>query len=156
MSAGYHERVWLSWWVWTVLVVVIVASSTALLGRGNFFAFEKPPLPILYVCLLLDVIFVFVALNFRKAEIQITQEGVTVSYGIVRKQISTGEIVSCKPARMRLSLYGGVGLRLGENDLAHYKAGDAVEITAKTEKTVLIPTNRPQELSRIVNDIARS
>lgn len=139
-----------------VVIIVVVASSTALLGRGNFgYAFERPPMPILYVFLLLDVIFLLIALNFRKVTIQVDQEYIRVSYGIIKKTISAEEIVSCKPARTRLPLYGGVGLRLGENDLPHYKAGNAVKITGKAEKSFLIPTNKPQELSKIINGISK-
>jgi len=154
VSKGYRETVWLNWWVWTLVIIVVVTFSIPLLGRTNFFAFERPPMQILYVFLFLGTIFAFLALNFRKVEIQIDQEGVRVSYGIIRKKISAEEIVSCKPAKTRLPLYGGVGLRLGENDLSHYKAGNAVKITGKAEKSFLIPTNKPLELSKIIHDIS--
>ena len=112
-------------------------------------------MPILYVFLLLDVIFMFIALNFRKVEIQVDRECVRVSYGILKKTIPVEEIISCKPMRTRLPLYGGVGLRLGENDLPNYKAGDAVKIAGKAGKSIIIPTNKPKELSEVIKDISK-
>ncbi len=115
MYAGYREQVWLNWWIWTVVVAVVVVSSTALLGRGNFgYAFERPPTAILYVFLLLDAIFIPIVLNFRKVEIQVNKESVRVGYGILKKAIPAREIDSCVPARTRLPLYCGVMLRLGK------------------------------------------
>jgi hypothetical protein len=155
MYAGYRERVWLNWWVWTVVVAVV--SSTALLGRGNFgYAFERPPTAILYVFLLLDVIFIPIVLNFCKVEIQVNKESVRVGYGLLKKAIPVEEIVSCVPARTRLPLYGGVMLRLGENDLPNFKAGNAVKITGKAGKSFLIPTNKPEELSKIIKGTSKA
>jgi len=152
MSAEYRERVWLNWWVWTIIIIVAVASMTALLGRGNFgYVFERPPAPLLYVFLFLAVIFVFTALNFRKVEILVDRKHVTVSYGILKKTTRVDDIASCEVAKMKTPLYGGVGPRLAQDDLPGFTAGNAVKIITKAGKTFKIPTNKPKELAKSLN-----
>lgn len=110
MRAVYRERVWLNWWLMLAVIIVVAASSTVLTERGYFGSvFERPPMPILFVFLILDVIFVFIALNFRKVEIELDQKCVRVSYGILKTTIPAAEIVSCEIARTKLPLYGAWG-----------------------------------------------
>jgi hypothetical protein len=52
-----------------------------------------------------------------------------------------------------LPTHGGVFWRLGEDDLPHYKAGNAVKIIGKTGKSFIIPTNKPRELSDSINSL---
>lgn len=105
----------------------------------------------LYVFLLLNIVFVFVALNFRKVDIQVNQEYVRVSYGIIKRTISSEEIISCKPTKTKLPLYGGVGLRLGEKDLPHYKVGNAIQIAGKNGKSFI--RNKPTEPLALIADL---
>lgn len=147
----------MNWWVWLVAVGIILGSSTVLLGRGPFgISFVRPPIPILYMFLVLDVVFILIVFNFGKLDIQVNQESVKVSYGIAKKTIRADEIVSCEAARTRLPLYGGLGLRLGANDWPGYKAGNAVKIVGKAGKSFVIPTNKPAELSKTINNLSMS
>lgn len=155
MCAVYRERVWMNWWLYWIVSIVIVASSIPLLGRGYFgYTFERPPMPILFMFFILDVVLLFIALNFRKAEIQVDQKSVTVSYGILKKTIRADEIVSCEAAKTRLPLYGGLGLRLGQDDWPGFTAGNAVKITTKTGKTFIMPTNKSAELSKVISSLS--
>lgn len=56
---------------------------------------ERSLMPILFTFFILDVAFMFIALNFRKVEIEVDQKCVRVSYGILKTTISAVEIVSC-------------------------------------------------------------
>ncbi|MEM2280810.1 MAG: hypothetical protein QXZ68_02310 [Candidatus Bathyarchaeia archaeon] len=137
------------------VIIVVVSSSTVLIGRRYFGSvFERPPMPILFVFLILDVVFAFIALNFRKVEIEVDQKCVRLSYGILKTTIPAAEIVSCEIARTKLPLYGGVGLRLGQDDLPGFTAGNAVKIVTKAGKTFMIPTNKPAELSKVINSLS--
>jgi len=149
------ERVWMNWWLSLLLIIVILLLSSALLGRGLYGKLIEPtPMPG-YALLALDLLFITLFLNFRRLDIEASPEGVKTNYGILRRTIHVNNIVSCRPARTKLPVYGGLGLRLGANDWPGYKAGNAVEVTDKTGKFFVIPTNRPVELSKIIDEISK-
>ena len=157
VSVGYYEeRVWMNYWVWTFFVIIILFFSVALVGRGFFGnPIERKPVPD-YILLALDVALILIAINFRKLDIQVNQESVKVRYGILKKTIHVDDIVSCEPTRAKLKVYGGVGLRLGEDDLPGYTAGNAVRIIRKVRGPFMIPTNKPAELLRIISNVSKS
>ena len=151
----YRERVWMNWWLFIFLVISILLLSGALLGRGLYGKpIEPTPVPS-YGLLVFDLLLILLVLNFRKLDVEVSPKGVETSYGILKGTVGVDDIVSCKPARTRLPLYGGLGLRLGANDWPGYKAGNAVEIIGKAGKSFVIPTNKPAELSKIINDISK-
>lgn len=155
MFHHYRERVWMNWWLFTLFVIIVLFLSAALLGRGLYGTrIEPTPVPT-YALLVLDSLFILLFLNFRKLDVEVSPEGVKTSYGILKRSIHVDEIVSCKPTRTRLPLYGGLGLRLGANDLSGYKAGNAVKIIGKAGKIFVIPTNKPEELSKIINEVSK-
>lgn len=96
--------------------------SGALLGRGLYGRPVEPTPAPSYALLVLDLLFILTLLNFRKLDVKVSPEGVKISYGIMKKMIRVGDIISCKSTRTRLPLYGGLGLRLGANGWHGYKA----------------------------------
>ncbi len=151
----YRERIWMNWWLTLLLFIIIGLLSSALLGRGLYGKpIEPTPMPS-YALLALDVLFTVLFLNFRKLDIEASPEGVKTNYGILRRTIPISNIVSCRPTRTKLPVYGGLGLRLGANDWPGYKAGNAVEVTGKTGKIFVIPTNKPAELHKVIGEISK-
>jgi len=145
----------MNWWFFTLFVIIILLLSGALLSWGLYGKpIEQTPAPG-YVLLVPDIIFILLLLNFRNSNVEVNPEGVKISYGIMKKTIHADNISSCKPTKTLLPLYGGLGLRLGANDRSSYKAGNAVKIIGKSGSFV-VPTNKPAELSKIINDLSMS
>jgi len=78
-----------------------------------------------------------------------------ISFGLQRNVISREEIVDCEPASSTFNLYGGFGVRLGlDGSLAYTTSfGNAVRIRRKGRRPFVFPTNNPENVVGIFNDM---
>jgi len=158
LKVYYRENVWMSWWVWILFIGVIGFSSFAFILQAVFgIPVGTRPAPN-YLLLILVLALVLIATNFRKLNIAIDSEKIEVSYGTIKKTISWNDVVSCESTRARMSVYGGVGIRLGiDKSLAFTTSlGNAVKIVRKSGLPFVFSTNDPEKLSRLINEYSKS
>lgn len=154
----YRESVWVSWWVWILFIGLIAFFSSVFILQ---LVYEVPvgtrPAPT-YVYLIFIVLFGLIFINFRKLNISVDSEKVEVSFGMIKKKISWNEVVSCKPTRARLAVYGGLGIRLGlDKSLAFISSsGNSVKIIRRNGRPLVFSTHNPENLSKIIDEITKS
>ncbi len=59
------------------------------------------------------VLFLALTINFARLTILVTDEGVTVGYGVIRTRVPWDEIEDCYPDEASVVRYGGWGIRYG-------------------------------------------
>ena len=113
ISTPYRERLWTSWWITLLFLVLIAFLSSVLvtLHLGGTLPGDGPELTGILIAL--DVFFVLVYANFSRLQIEIDPNRVEVRYGLIGKRIPVTEIASAETVRLRFRVYGGVGIRYG-------------------------------------------
>jgi len=155
LTVYYKESVWVSWWVWALFIVTSVFLSSVFFVQSVFgIPVGTKPAPN-FVLLILLVFLGFIIFSFRKLNLTVDSENIEVNYGAVKKKIAWSEVVFCEPTKAKLTVYGGVGIRLGiDKSLAFTTSfGNAVKIVRKNGLPFIFSTNNPKKVSNIVNEI---
>jgi hypothetical protein len=92
-------------------------------------------------------------LNFRGITIQLSSEGLNVSYGLLNhKHITLDNIKSCKVGTASFRRFGGIGVRYGLDGSWAYTTsfGNAVEIVPQKGRTFVFSSNHPEQICQII------
>jgi len=102
---------------------------------------------------IVGIIFLICLLIFYRLTIDIDETCVTIKFGtgLFRKKFPLAGIGGCRPVR-NSPLYG-IGIRMIPDGWLYNVTGrDAIELTFKNKKSVVrIGTDKPEEISRIIN-----
>ena len=97
--------------------------------------------------------------NFRGLNIHLTSNQLEVKYGYLnRQQIPLDTVKTCYPIQIRLSNYGGLGVRLGfDGSLAYTTAtGNGVKIVPHYGKPFVFSSQTPDQLCGIIQEFIHS
>jgi len=104
--------------------------------------------------IVLFVIFVFIAINYRGIKITITSQTIEVRYGVLNKKIFTfDDIESYEATIATMKNYLGVGVRVGFDASLAFTTnlGEAVKLTNKDDRTFVFSTKNSQEICDILD-----
>jgi len=102
----------------------------------------------------LTVILVLVYVNVHHLKVEITEDRVTVGFGVLKKRIRREDIRSCEPYEITFENYRGYGIRRGADGTVGYCTGEGsgVKIVADGEdKPVVIEVKDPGEVCLILS-----
>jgi hypothetical protein len=95
----------------------------------------------------------FVFWNYRRLNIRISSERLTVVYGFFnKKSFLLQDIVSCKRTKASFGRYWGVGVRYGSDGSIAYTTsfGDAVEVAPKVGRTFVFSSHNPDRVCEVI------
>ena len=154
---SYQERVLISWWV-SLLFVGIIVFFSAVVVIQSIWGIPIGSRPVLtYLVVGLEIVFILIFINFSKLDIAVDPERIEVKYGVIKKTIPINEVASCETIRAKFRVYGGVGIRIGtDRSLAFTTSfGSAIKIIRKRGHPFVFSTNKPTELSKLINTFAK-
>ncbi len=136
---------------WATIMIgifITILTPTALL---ELLAVYKEP-KLLYFYLVLDLFFIVILLNFRKLVIEIDDEYLVASFGLIRKRIRLRDIVSSEKIDAKLSVFTGMGIRYGgDGSLAYLPAlGDAVKLYFEETRPFVFSTKNHEQVLTIL------
>jgi hypothetical protein len=148
----FNEKIPLNRWT-SIIIGIFIAILTPLFIL-QFFAVSREP-TLLVVFASMDLFFILVLMNFREQVTEIDSESIKVSFGLIRKKILLGDLLSCEPMQARLGVYSGNGIRLGgDGSLAFLVSmGDAVRLRRKSGRSFVFSTRMQVELVPIINEL---
>jgi hypothetical protein len=149
---SYSETISLPTWTKLLFAFVVAVFPLVLILQWISGAVEPVFQPIF---LLLDVFFFLVYLNFRKLRIDISDEEICVSFGIIQRRISVKSILSYDIITARLGVYGGNGIRYGGDGSLAYLTnfGRAVKLSLKEGRPFVFSTNNPEKIVLILTPL---
>jgi len=158
ISTPYRERLWTSWWITLLFLALITLLSSLLIARHLWGTLPGDGPELTGILIALDVFFVLVYANFSRLQIEIDPNMVEVRYGLIRKRIPVTEIASAETARGNLGVYLGVGIRYGTDGSVAFTTslGDAVRVNRKTGRAFVFSTNRPIDVSDLINTLVKT
>lgn len=145
------------WWVWLLLIVIagfVVWGFVQQIVMNNAFGNNLAPEIVQYFALVIAIgliVFFRVVTLYTRVDVR----GVTWRFSLLHrkekhiswKEITKAEVIKYHPIRD----YGGWGYRLGSHGKAYSVAGKyALRLTLHKEKKLLIGTQKPEELKRIL------
>ena len=154
---SYQERVWISWWVSLLFVGIIVFFSAVVVIQSIWgIPIGSRPMPT-YLAVGLEIVFILLFINFSKLDIAVDLERIEVKYGVIKKTIPINEVASCETTHAKFRVYGGVGIRIGTDRSLAFTAsfGNAIKIIRKRGHPFVFSTNKPTELSKLINTLAK-
>ena len=86
-----------------VVLILTVAAPGEGSGKHSSYA----------IGLVVAVILVAAAINFRRLDVTFDGRHVVLRYGVLRKKMAVREIVALEPAQIKWWRFGGTGIRLG-------------------------------------------
>jgi hypothetical protein len=101
----------------------------------------------------------FLFWNYRRLEIKINYNQLSINYGIFnKKSIKLKEIVSCQITKASFGRYGGSGVRYGFDGSTAYTTsfGNAVEIVPKKGRNFVFSSKTPDKICEIINTITKA
>lgn len=153
----YQETVYLTKWVWGVIVLTVVMLLGALAGLLIVGVSESDWIGVI-IAVAVTAGVAFVGWNYRAVEIRVTRDAFEARYGLFnRTVIPASQVVSCQPTRASFGRYLGIGVRMGRDGSWAYTTsfGPAVEVRRRSQKPFVVSTNRPQELCNAVSQTLR-
>jgi uncharacterized membrane protein len=161
LKSYYRETIWARWYFWIIFVGTILILSSLLVTQSvlGFTTGWTPMLTYTFLILvILITFFTFIILNFARLSINVDSESIRVRYGIARKTIPWNEVTYSEPAKGKLKVYGGVGIRLGvDRSLAFTTStGTAIRIMKRKGLPFVLSTKNPEKLSEIINEVSKS
>jgi hypothetical protein len=155
----YEERL-LSGWITLLLGAVTLVLLWQVVQQFQSGSTGDAPLWLLPLLLLL---FAALTVNFAWLTIRVTDDGVVVAYGMIRRRMSWDEIRDCYLDEASAVRYGGFGVRIGSykgtRRLIFNTIGDprvVVLTTSATTPEFVFSTAHPEEIIRIVREYRRS
>jgi len=151
----YSETVQIPRWT-SITLGILIGILTPLIILQYFTATKDPSLIGLYACL--DLFFFVIYLNFRKLDIRITTSSLNVAFGLIRKEITVENIVSCEPITTRIGVYTGNGIRIGGDGTLAFITwfGDAVKLKLRSDRPFVFSTNNQDETIKIIHNLIES
>ena len=153
-SIVYREEVPLTHWV-TIMIGLFITVLTPTLLLELFAVYKEPKLLYLYV--FLDLFFVVILLNFRKLVIEINAEYLVTSFGVIQKRVSLQDIVGCEYLDAKLSVFTGIGIRIGgDGSLAYLPAlGDSVKLYFDDTRPFVFSTRNHEQVLEILDQYSK-
>ncbi|MHA1443007.1 MAG: hypothetical protein ACTSPK_14270 [Candidatus Heimdallarchaeota archaeon] len=130
-----------------IVMLVSIAITTSILEPQSM-AIMLP------FCIVLSILFILLAINFRGIRIIITKVTIEVSYGILNKRIFTfDDLVSCEATEATFKNYLGIGVRVGFDSSVAFTThfGEAVKLTNKEERAFVFSSKHSQEICDILD-----
>ena len=148
----YREEVPLSHWA-TIMIGLFITILTPTLLLELLAIYKEPKL--LYFYLILDLFFIAILLNFRKLDIEINDEYLVTSFGLIKKRVRLDDIVECKHIVAKLSVFTGMGIRYGgDGSLAYLPAlGDAVKLYFDDKRPFVFSTRNHELILEILDQL---
>lgn len=140
-----------------IAIIILISLVLALLVSLSIVTWFLEPasraitLPLNIVLL---IIFVLIAINYRGIKITITNQTIEVRYGVLNKKIfAFDDILSCDATIASMKNYLGVGVRVGfDSSLAFTTSlGEAVKLTNKDDRAFVFSTKNSQEICDILS-----
>jgi len=107
----YEERI-LSRWNVVIMGIVIIALLVPLVWQLVEGPIGADPAPN-WLLIALTILFVAIGTNFATLTVRVDLHGVTAGYGIMRHNVSWGNIAGCRLDEASAVRYGGWGIRTG-------------------------------------------
>lgn len=149
----YNEWIPMSKFIVILFALVIaVLVSTAI--TTSIFA-PQTRAYMLPVYAVLCLFFVLIGLNYRGIQITLTQNEITVKFGLINKKtVSFVELVACEVIQNTFGKYFGLGVRIGlDKSLAFVtNFGDAVKLTYQENKLFVFSSRNSQEICNQLNE----
>lgn len=134
-----------------IISIVVIVTFTTSLSEGKLLLEDY--LGIAFSWAILAFI-LFVLWNYRGLRIQISNDRLTVVYGLFnRKSFLLKEITSCRPTRS-FGRYLGIGVRYGFDGSMAYTTsfGNAVEVVPVAGRIFVFSSNNPDRVCGIVRN----
>lgn len=146
----YYEEIQLQQWATIMLSLFVVAITPTLILE--YVAVTREPL-LLGFYLFMDFFFLIVLLNFRKMSIRIHNRELVTSFGYIREKIKLDNLMSSQRIDARLSVYTGMGIRVGgDGSLAYLpRLGEAIKLEQITGRPFVFSTNNSKQILEILN-----
>ena len=136
----YEEEIDAPFWLMAVLGASILALLAAVVAVAldpeagwQLFLWYYP------LMTLVAVLLIAVVICFRRLRIEVSEEAVSIGFGIVRKTLPLSNIQNCETQKYRWLTYGGWGIRYatgGRRAWSMPGVPDGVEMTVKEGKQV--------------------
>jgi hypothetical protein len=130
--------------------IIVVVSVSLILFTNNLLMEDVMGLAFSWVIL---AFLLLVFWNFKGLRIKITDESLTLAYGLFnKKSFLLNDITSCKKTRA-FGRYLGVGVRYGTDGSMAYTTSfsDAVEITPESGRTFVFSSKNPDKICEIIS-----
>jgi hypothetical protein len=118
----------------------------------EFLAIYKEP-KLVYFYLILDLFFIAILLNFRKLVIEIDDDYLVTSFGVIKKIVRLEDIVESEHIIATLSVLTGMGIRYGgDGSLAYLPAlGNAVKLYFEDTRPFVFSTKNHEQVLYLLN-----
>lgn len=140
----------------SVAIGLFIAVLTPLIMFQIFVTLKEPYLFGLYA--VLDLLFIFLFINFRKMEIAIYPKKIQVSFGVLKKRILLDDVLSCESVSASLGVYTGAGIRIGGDGALAFITkigGDAVKLSLRSSRPFVFSTNNQMEVINVLHNLLR-
>lgn len=146
----YRKEIPLAHWV-TIMIGLFIAILTPI-ALLEILAITKEP-RLLYFYLILDLFFIVTLFNFRKLVIEINDEQLVASFGLIKKTVKLADIVDCEYIVAKLSVFTGLGIRYGgDGSLAYLPSlGDAVKLYFEDSHPFVFSTKQYEQVLETLN-----
>jgi len=129
-------------------VVLILMAAAPGEGSGRYFSYAMGSAIVL--------ILVAAAVNFSRLVVTFDGRHVVLRYGVVRKKIAVGEIVSIEPAQIKWWRFGGTGIRMG-GGMRGWVTGSGPGVKIETTRgTTCANCERAERLVALVDEFKRA
>ena len=146
----YEKQQFRQWWIW---LLIIGTSGFAYYKHflKKEYTFDEDPTIWIPIAIWILVLILF---WFMKLETFIYEDRIEINFSPIHRKnriylftsISKMEVIKYNP----ILDYGGWGIRIGAYNISGNKG---LKIHFKTKKSLLIGTQKPEELSKIINSI---
>lgn len=156
MSEQYHETIW-----WKEIIAILGIMAGAMITLAFYILFNENTelryyLFILYI--VLGVVFTYLTINFRKLEISITDENVTVGFAYPKKVIPFNQIEVAMTDKEAKPFVLGFGIRMTRFEkewVLVYNVIFARRAVAKLKegkvRYFVFSTKNPEKIAEIIN-----
>lgn len=150
----YREEVPLTQWAIIMIGIFITILTPTILLEALAVYIEPRTL---WFYIIMDLFFIIILLNFRKLVIEIDQTHLVARFGVIRKKIKLGTILSCQPINATLSVYTGMGIRYGgDGSLAYLPSlGDAVKLILEEDRPFVFSTRNQKVVIQTIQQQIR-
>ena len=140
-----------------IAAIMLIILMYAILGEP---VDDIPALPLLFLFMFL--LFLGLAINFRRLNIIITPSTITVGFGIIKKKIPLENVSDCNPDEVSAIRYGGFGIRMarvnGKKRLVYNTIGTprcVLSLKQGKFRDFVFSTKNPEEVINVVKNELR-
>ncbi|QQT28047.1 MULTISPECIES: hypothetical protein [Sphingobacterium] len=160
MSSKFNEvQSFSQWWLWISLLALFIpiySTGASLSFSQNWYKMLLEILTYVPFYIWLAVVVFFAMIMLRT---EISDNGVYVDFKpfLWNKTYRFEDIRSYKVVKYSIFDYGGWGMRISSSGVAYTTKGKyGLKLTLKNGKQILIGTQRPEELSKIMDEFIKS